>query len=89
MLHLIKCIGTRKPRNVDGSYVLSSLLVDSCPSHKNEAVKMLCDHYNILLFIISGGLTPKANLADVEYIQVRNRRTMRKLYVYVPENTHS
>ena len=69
MLHLIKCIGTRKPRNSDGSYVLSSLLVDSCPSHKNEAVRMLCDDYNILLFIIAGRLTPKANLADVEYIK--------------------
>ena len=69
MMHVIKCIGTRKPRLLSGEYALSSLLVDSHNAHKTDAVKMLCDEYNILLFIVAGGLTPKANLADIEYIK--------------------
>ena len=69
MLWLVQCRGTRKRRLRNGEYELSSLLVDSCPSHKNEAVRMLCDIYNILLFIIVGRLMPKANMADVEYIK--------------------
>ena len=76
MMHLITCMGNRKGRLPNGEYELSSLLVDSCPSHKNHAVRMLCDQYNILLFIIAGGLTPKANMADVEYI----KRTKARYY---------
>ena len=79
MLWLIKCICTRKPRLANGTYVLSSLLVDSCPSHKTEAVRMMCDQYNILLFIIAGGLTPKANMADVEYIKTTKNRYYEEL----------
>jgi len=68
MMHLVKCIGLRKPKRACGSYVLSSLLVDSHRAHQTYAVKALCDQYNILLFLVAGGLTPKANLADVESI---------------------
>ena len=76
MLYLVTCIGNRIPCAPDGSYVLLSLLVDACPSHKNDAVKAMCDKYNILLFIImiAGGLTPKANMADVEYIKSTKNR---------------
>ena len=35
---------------------------------------MLCDQYNILLFIVDGGLTPKANLADIDYIKKTKAR---------------
>ena len=79
MLWLIQCIGTRKPRLPNVSYDLSSLLVDSCPSHITEAVRMLCDKYNILLFIIAGGLTPKANMADIEYIKSTKNRYCNEL----------
>ena len=81
MMYLIKCIGTRKPRLPCGKYVLSSLLVDSHNAHKTDAVKALCDEYNILLFLIAGGLTPKANLADVEYIKSTKDRYNKQLLV--------
>ena len=66
---VVQCIGSRKPRLLSGEYALSSILVDSHNAHKTDAVKMLCDKYNILLFIVAGGLTPKANLADIENIK--------------------
>ena len=68
-MHFVKCIGLRKPKRACGSYVLSSLLVDSHRAHQTDAVKARCDQYNILLFLVAGGLTPKANLSDVEYIR--------------------
>ena len=68
-MYLIECHGTTKPKNGDGSYVLSSLLIDSHKPHKTDLVKEKCDRYNIRLFIVDGGLTPKANMADVDYIK--------------------
>ena len=79
MMHLITCIGNRKEKLPSGQYVLSSLLVDSHRSHKTDPVKMLCDKYNILWFIVDGGLTPKANLADLDYIKKTKARYNKRL----------
>ena len=64
MMWVVQCIGRRKPRLLSGKYMVSSILVDFHNAHKTDAVKMLCDKYNILLFMGAGRLTPKANLGQ-------------------------
>ena len=48
---------------------MSSLLIDSHKPHKTDLVKEKCERYNIRLFIVDGGLPPKANMADVDYVK--------------------
>ena len=73
MMWLIECIGHRKEQKSSGEYELSSILVDAHNAHKTDAAKALCDRFNMLLFIVAGGLTPKANLADVYYIKATKK----------------
>ena len=42
-------------------------------------MKERCGHFNILLFIVDGGLTPKANMADVQYIKTTKKLVNEKL----------
>ena len=74
MMWLVECMGQRKERKSSVEYELSSILVDARSAHKTDAVKSLCDRFNILLFIVAGSLTPKANLADLYYIKATKKR---------------
>ena len=78
MRHLVSCIGKRKRLDSSGRYEVSSLLVDSHSAHKTDAVKDMCDQYNIHLHIIDNGLKSRAQMADYLYIREHKREVAKR-----------
>ena len=68
---------------------MSSLLIDSHKPHKTDLVKEKCERYNIRLFIVDGGLPPKANMADVDYVKSTKKLVNESLCGGVWKSTRS